>query len=44
MQRRRRAVVAHIGGDAARAGELIQRLGLRELVDEAPTRQRVQEI
>lgn len=44
MQRSRRAVEADIGGDLALAGQLVERLGLRDLVDEAAGFENVQKI
>ena len=44
MQRGRGAVETDIGGDRLRFGELVEGVGLRDLVDEAAARQRMQEI
>ena len=44
MERGRRAVEPDIGRDRRRARALVEHLGLRHLVDEAPARQDVEEI
>ena len=44
MQRRRGAVESDIGGDPRGQRARIQRLGLRDLVDEAPVGEDVEEI
>src|SRR5580693_814197 len=44
MQRRRGAVESDIGRDGRLTGERVQRLGLRDLVDEAPAGENVEEI
>ena len=44
MQRGRGAVEADIGGDGAGCGARVERLGLRDLVDEAALGQNVKKI
>jgi hypothetical protein len=44
MQRRRRAVETNISRDGRLPGERVQRLGLGDLMDEAPAGENVEEI